>query len=272
MQNKAKLIFDSHAHYNDMRFFGSELECTRDDLLKNIFDGSVCGIINAGTNIETSKESLELADRFEGVYATVGIHPHDSEKAGDKGEVIREMLKLLSHKKAVAIGEIGLDFHYDFSDRLVQMEWFELQMKLARETGYPVVIHDREAHGAVFDIIKKYPEVHGVLHSFSGSAESARQLCELGYYISFSGTVTFKNASSILSAAKAVPSDRLLIETDAPYLAPVPHRGKINHSGYLIHTAQTLASLRGVSTDELLSACRENTCRLFNIPLCGLSH
>ena len=267
METPNLTIFDSHAHYNDPRFFGSELPCGRDELLSDLFsEGNVQGIVNAGTNIETSRESLALAERFDGIYATVGIHPHDSEKAGDPANCIREMLQLLSHKKAVAIGEIGLDFHYDFSDRLIQLKWFELQMKLARETGYPVVIHDREAHGAVFDIIQKYPEVHGVIHSYSGSAESAQQLCKLGYYISFSGSVTFKNASAILSAVAAVPSDRILIETDCPYLAPVPNRGKINHSGNLIYTAQKIADIKGLSLRELCRISMENACSVFRIP------
>ncbi|MBO4264681.1 MAG: TatD family hydrolase [Clostridia bacterium] len=265
---QSPLIFDSHSHYNDPRFFGDEmndLKMSRDELIAYLLKNGVGKILCAGTDIATSRECIELAERFDGVYAAAGIHPHDTELVKNKAECIKELISLLRHKKVVAIGEIGLDFHYDFSDRLIQMEWLDLQLRLAKECNMPVIIHDREAHGATYDIISRYPEVRGVIHSYSGSAESAAMLVKRGYYISFSGTVTFKNASSVVLAAKAVPLDKLLIETDAPYLSPAPNRGKINHSGNLVYTAERIAEIRGISTNEVIEATYNNAKTLFGI-------
>ncbi len=258
-------IIDSHAHYDDARF---DSEIIRDDIIAELeASGEICGRVNAGTNLETSKRSIALSERYPFFYATVGIHPHDAEELSpsDEETVIDELKALAAHRKVVAIGEIGLDFHYDEADTERQTFWFHRQMELARELSLPVVIHDREAHGAVMDIIRSYPEVKGILHSFSGSRETAAELIRMGWYISFSGVITFKNAQRAAEVVKSIPLDRLLIETDCPYLAPHPMRGKCNHSGYLRYTAAKAAELLGVSNDELCAQTVSNACTVYNI-------
>ncbi len=253
------MLFDSHAHYNDEKF--TDAKAT----LESLFAGNIKYILNAGTNIETSGECIALADEFEGMYAAVGIHPHDSEDVTDSDAAEAEIRRMLSHPKAVALGEIGLDYHYDFSPRDVQQYWFERQMCIAEELGVPVIIHDREAHGDCMDVIKKHPGVCGVMHSFSGSCEMAAELVRMGWYISFTGVITFKNASRIIEAVKSIPDDRIMIETDCPYLTPEPYRGRVNHSGYMIYTAEKMAQIRGVSVDRICEQTLDNACRFFGI-------
>jgi len=257
-------LFDSHAHYDDPRFAGDLDEVVRAMTEKS--EICPCGVeyaVNIGCDVPTSRLCLALADRYPIFYAAVGIHPQD---AGTFDETSIPALKeMLRHPKAVAIGEIGLDYKYENAPREVQKQVFCRLMELSRETGYPVCIHDRDAHGDVFDIIRSFPDVKGVLHSYSGSAEQARQYVKMGWYISFSGSVTFKNAASVPEAAKAVPLDRLLVETDAPYLAPVPYRGKRNRSSYAYATAAKLAELHGVSTDEMIQITRENALSFFQM-------
>lgn len=251
-------LFDTHAHFQDARFAED-----RDAALSEAFDSGVSYIVNVGTDLATSKEAIALAEQYTGCYAAIGVHPHDSAEATDADYA--ELAQLCAHQKVVAIGEIGLDYHYDFSDRTAQMQAFRRQMQWAQDVGMPVVIHDREAHGDVFSVIREFPKVTGILHSYSGSAEWARQLVELGWYISFSGVITFQNANKVLEAAKAVPLDRLLIETDCPYLAPVPMRGKRNSSLYVRYTAERLAQLRDISFAELAEITTENAKRVFHI-------
>lgn len=258
------MLFDTHAHYDDERF-KSELDKPLDDFITELFSGDVGGIINAGTNIETCKKSIELSEKFDRVYAAVGIHPSDCYKYGDIDGILESIRELSRHKKVVAIGEIGLDYHYDFSPRDIQKVWFEAQLDLACELGLPAVIHDREAHGDVFDMIKRKKGVKVVMHSCSESAEAVRQLTDMGHYISFSGSVTFKNAKNTVLAAEACPIGQMLIETDCPYLAPTPHRGKLNHSGLVRHTAEKLAEIKGISYDEICRITYENALRFFNI-------
>ena len=264
-------LFDSHAHYYDSRFereFGSA-----DALLKALLDESVAAIVNIGTDPESSRFVVGEAARFPHMYATVGIHPGDGERIPDIDAALAEIEALLGtpegrrRDKIVALGEIGLDYHYEDTNKEKQAYIFERQLCMAEKHSIPVVIHDREAHGDVFNAICRHPGVTGVFHSFSGSAEMARDLVRRGWHISFSGVVTFKNAPKVCEAAKAVPLDRLLIETDAPYLAPVPFRGKLNHSGYARYTAEKLAEIHGVSTDEMIKITRENAARLFDIIL-----
>ncbi len=252
------MIFDSHAHYDDERFED------RDGLLSKLFSENVEGIVNAGTNLKTCKISLELAEKYERMYACVGIHPSDCYKYDDMDPVLSEIERMLSHPKAVALGECGLDYHYDFSPFDIQRVWFEAQLCLAEKLGVPVVIHDRDAHGDVVNTLLSH-KVTAIIHSCSESAEDVQRLVRAGHYISFSGTVSFKNAVNVKRAASAVPSDRLLIETDCPYLAPVPVRGTTNHSGNIVHTAAALAEARGCDTDEILRITCENAKRLFKI-------
>ncbi len=259
-------MFDSHAHYYDSRF-EREVGGT-EALLATLFETDVCGIVNIGTDPENSREVVREAARWQGMYATVGIHPGDGQRLADIDAALAEIEALLPDakaKKIVALGEIGLDYHYDDTDREKQAYFFEKQLLMAEKYGMPVVIHDREAHGDCFDAVCRHPQLTGVFHSYSGSAEMARDLVRRGWYISFSGVVTFKNAPKVREAVAAVPLDRLLIETDAPYLAPVPHRGKLNHSGLMRYTAEAIAAVKGISTDALIRATRENAEGLFGI-------
>ena len=256
-------LFDSHAHCDDKRF-DTEYEGGTLKLIEDCFNDNIGYIINIGTNLENSKVSVDLAHRFENLYASCGIHPSDVfyEDADKAISVIEDLLK---DEKAVALGEIGLDYHYENVPRDLQMVYFRKQMDLAKKLGVPVIIHDRDAHGDCLEVIKEYPEVIGVFHSYSGSAEMAKELVKLGWYVSFSGTITFKNARVPKEACVVVPSDRLLIETDSPYLAPTPHRGTLNRSTYVQLTAEEIARLRGTTLEEIERITTENAKRLFSI-------
>lgn len=256
--------FDTHSHYDDERFDGQ-----REELLTRLFAEEVSCIVGASVTTDTARRHLALAERFPYYYAAVGIHPgniYDQMQECDLAETINLLRKMLSHPKAVAIGEIGLDYYWEENPpREMQKEWLHAQLSLAEECGYPVVIHDREAHGDVFDALAAHPKVTGVLHSCSASAEMVKELVRRGWYISFSGVITYKNAARVLEAVKVVPDDRILIETDCPYLSPVPMRGKTNHSGNLCYTAAKAAELRGVDVETFVRQTHENACALFRI-------
>lgn len=251
-----KEIFDTHAHYDDSAF-----DEDRYELLDRLFAEGVCGIVNQGTTVETSRLSLELAHRYERIYAAVGIHPECADENSLAGlEIIKE---LAGDKKTVAIGEIGLDYYYDVPKEL-QKRVFEAQLRLAAELSLPVTIHDREAHGDILEMIKKFrPE--GIVHCFSGSREMAAEAVKLGMYIGMGGVVTFKNARKAVEVISDTPMDRIVLETDCPYLAPVPYRGKRNHSGLIAHVAERIAEIKGLSTDEVLGAAKENAFRVYKI-------
>lgn len=257
------MIFDSHAHYNDSKF--AELDGGRDALLSKLFDENLGAVVNASVTPEDSRRTLELCEAYSRIFAAVGIHPSDIDKVGELDTAIAKIEALAAHPKAVAIGEIGLDYYWEPYDKEKQKQFFISQLKLARKLSMPVVIHDRESHGDVDEIIRSFPDVKILLHSYSGSAEWARELVRAGRYISFSGVVTFKNARKAVEAAKAVPLDRILIETDCPYLAPTPLRGSVNHSGNLLYTAAKLAEIKGVTQKEILYITFENACRFYNI-------
>lgn len=249
-------MFDTHAHYNDEKFLSAENG--QEGIISYVLGNGVGNILNASTDIEDSLASIRLAGKYKEIYAAAGIHPHESGRYPDTDSAMSDLEELLKREKVVALGEIGLDFHYDFSTPEDQKRIFEAQLILAKEMHLPVIIHDREAHGATMDMLRAIRVENGIMHSFSGSAEMAKELERLGFYISFSGSVTFKNAVNLQEAAKVVSPDRLLIETDAPYLAPVPHRGKLNHSALMIHTAEKLAELRGVGLDEIIETTTAN--------------
>ena len=256
-------FIDVHAHYFDERF--GEYPGGAAAAIAASREAGCVGVINAGTNEETSRASLSLAEANEGFFAAVGIHPEDCEAlTGSLDEEIDRIRALAAHEKAVAIGEIGLDYHWEI-DRGVKMRYFVAQMELARELSLPVVIHDREAHGDVCDVLRRFPDVRCVMHSFSGSAETARQLAAAGRYISFSGVVTFKNARQTVEVAGAVPPELMLVETDCPYMAPVPHRGEINLSAYVPLVISRLAEIRGEDADELAARTVRNTRECFGI-------
>ena len=262
-------LFDSHAHYYDDWF--ESLPGGAQVLLDALFAGEVGSIVNVGTDLENSRKVIAEAAKWPGMYAAVGVHPSDGQALRDIPAAIEELRILIAdaeqrrERKIVALGEIGLDYHYPDTDKPHQAAFFDAQLALARELDIPVIIHDREAHGDCFDAVCRYPDVHGVFHSYSGSAEMARDLVRRGWYISFSGVVTFKNAPKVREAVAAVPLDRILIETDAPYLAPHPHRGKMNHSGYMMHTAAAVAEVKGIACEQVVQITAENAKRLFKI-------
>lgn len=252
-------IFDAHAHYNDSRF-----DADRDALLQSLFQNGVGAIIEAGTDLASSARALSLAERYDGIYAAVGIYPHETHLAPD--DAIEQLQRLLQHPKAVAIGEIGLDYHYDDSPKETQKKWLDAQMDLARQTGYGVCIHDREAHGDCMEMVRRHAGVVGMFHSFSGSAEMAKDLLRCGWYVSFSGPVTFSNAAKLRDAAAAVPLSRLLLETDAPYLTPVPKRGQRNQSDNIFHTAFVIAQIHGCEVETVISQAQANAKAFFRLP------
>ena len=258
--------FDSHAHYYDERF-ESEINESVDTLIDALLQDSVSYIVNIGTSPMTSRLAIEQAKRHENMYTAIGIHPSDTRFLSDVDSEISEIESLIRdpENKCVCLGEIGLDYHYEGTDKEKQMEYFERQMFLAEKLGLPVSIHDREAHGDVMDVIRRHPDVKGILHSFSGSPEMAEELVRLGYYISFSGTLTFTNAKKPREVAAVLPKDKVLIETDCPYLTPHPHRGKTNHSGYLSYTNAVLAGIWGVSEEECARITEENARRILGI-------
>lgn len=255
-------IFDTHAHYNDKRF-----DANRDALIEEVLRSQVERIVNVGTNPDSSLESIALAERYEAFYAAAGVHPSDANLVCERErETLDQLRGMLAHPKVRAIGEIGLDYHYDFTDRETQRRWFHLQLELAEETGYPVIIHDRDAHGDCMEILGSHRNVRGILHSFSGSPEMARQLSDRGWYISFSGVVTFKNAARVLDSVRAVPDELLLVETDCPYLAPVPMRGRDNRSDYLPYTIAAVAAARGSDSETIAALTYRNACAVYRLP------
>ena len=249
-------IFDAHAHYDDKWFDGD-----RSVLLSSMPDNGVAYIVNAAVDIDTAKTAIEYAETYPHFYACAGIHPENLDGLAD--DYLDRLTQLLSHPKAVALGEIGLDYHWDIP-REEQHRVFEEQLKLARELDVPVVIHDREAHGDVMELVRKY-QPKGLMHCYSGSVEMLKEVIRLGMSISLGGTVTFKNARVPVEVAAAVPLDRLLLETDAPYLSPVPFRGKRNDSTNIAYTAQRIAEIRGMDPQELIDITTENAKRLYGI-------
>lgn len=253
-------FFDSHAHYEDEAFHED-----RDDLLTAMLSDNVSGILCAGSTAQRSAACVALAQRYDRIWAAVGIHPEEAADVSDDDWA--QILRLLQEDRVVAVGEIGLDYHYeDACPREKQLYWFERQLALACEKDLPVVIHDREAHEDTYRLLRRY-RPRGVLHCFSGSVELLHEAVKLGLYIGLGGAVTFKNARRPVEAAMAVPANRLLLETDAPYMAPVPFRGKRCCSSMLAQTAAKIAELRGVTTEELASCTAQNACRLFGISL-----
>ncbi|MBR3879057.1 MAG: TatD family hydrolase [Clostridia bacterium] len=258
--------FDSHAHYYDERF-SEELEMGVDTLIDTLLADNVSYIVNIGTSPETSRLAIQQAKKHENMYTAIGIHPSDTRFLSDMDAELADIRELIldSSNKCVCLGEIGLDYHYPDTDKERQMRYFVAQMEMARELNIPVCIHDRESHADVMEIIRRYPEVKGVLHSFSGSAEMAEELVKLGWMISFSGTLTFTNARKPKEVAARIPHERVMIETDCPYLAPHPKRGTLNHSGNLEYTNATLASIWGITPEECARITENNAKRFFKI-------
>lgn len=252
------MYFDTHTHLDDKKF-----DTDRDDVIKSLKDAGISLAVNVGSDIKSSRESIALAEKYDFLYAAVGVHPSET---GDMTDDDLDIIKgLASHKKVVAIGEIGLDYYYDEPDREIQKLWFLKQLNLAKELNKPYIIHDRDAHADTIEIIKEAKYFRGVMHCFSGSCEMAKILTDLGLYISFAGQVTFKNAPKVKEVSKAVPIDKLLIETDSPYLTPEPFRGKRNNSSYVKFTCEEIAKIRGISNEELAKITLENGKKFYNI-------
>ena len=252
------IIFDSHAHYDDRAF-----DCDREAVLSTLPGAGVCGVINCGVDILSSQKALALAAQYPFLWAAVGIHGQEAGRA--KPGDLNRLLPLLEEPRAVALGEIGLDYHYDDgAPREVQRELLERQLQIAVERDIPVILHDREAHEDMWRLLQKY-QPRGVMHCFSGSVEMARDLVGIGMYIGLGGAVTFKNARRPIEVAAWVPEDRLLIETDAPYMTPAPFRGKRNSSALIPYTAEKIAQVRGMTPEHVLRMTRENAERLFGV-------
>ncbi|MBQ2758152.1 MAG: TatD family hydrolase [Clostridia bacterium] len=250
-------IFDSHAHYDDERF-SEDLHT----LLADIQNAGVSHIVNCATNLSSAKKCIELSKKYPFIYTALGVHPHECSDAAE--DELDQIEKLLSHNKCVAVGEIGLDYHYDFSPRELQLEFFEKQLILANKYNLPVIVHDREAHADTMALLKKY-KPKGVVHCFSGSVETAKEVVALGMYIGLGGAVTFKNAKKPLEVAAFVPDEMLLLETDCPYMSPVPFRGKRNDSTLIPYTAQTIAQVKDMDIQQLLNITNSNAKKLFSI-------
>jgi TatD DNase family protein len=253
------MLFDSHAHLDDKRFNDD-----RDEVVARAAAGGLVGILNAGADMFSSARAVELAAKHDIVWAAVGIHPHDAKEARE--EDYGKLAAWCALPKVVAVGEIGLDYHYDFSPREVQRAVFIRQLDLARQVNKPVIIHDREAHADVLAIAKREGKgLTGVFHCFSGSVEMAREVLKMGFYVSVAGPVTFTNAHKLHEVVKAVPLDRLLVETDCPYLTPEPFRGRRNEPAHVRYVAEKVAGLLGMEPEALAAAATENTKRLFGI-------
>ncbi len=250
-------IFDTHAHYDDERFNED-----REALLHSLPQKGVCGVINCGTTVPTSHFSVELAEQYDYIYAAVGIHPEEANGITDADFDV--LLPLYQHPKVAAVGEIGLDYYWDSVPKETQREVFARQLDLANQLHLPVIIHDREAHEDTLRLLKEF-RPQGVMHCFSGSAEFAKEILRLGMYIGLGGAATFKNARKPLEVAAMCPADRLLLETDCPYMAPVPFRGKRNDSSLIVHIAERLSAVRGEDAQALTDQCRKNAERLFRL-------
>ena len=253
------MLFDTHAHYDSRQF-----DADRDQVLSALPGQGVGLVVNPGCDLDSSRRAIGIAERYPFVYAAVGVHPEDC--AGWQDTDVDELRSLAAHPKVVAVGEIGLDYYWkENPPREFQQRVFRAQLALARELDLPVIVHDREAHGDCLSIIREFPQVRGVFHCFSGSAEMARELVKLGWMVSFTGVLTYKNARRAVEAAQAVPLDRIMIETDSPYMAPVPCRGERCHSGLARHTCQRLAELRGISLEECARITFENGTEFYQL-------
>ena len=256
------MYFDTHAHYDDSQFDGD-----RDDVLSSAVEAGVSLILNASSGLRSAEITLEMADKYPSVYAAIGVHPHDSREMTD--DTVTVLKDLLRHPKAKAVGEIGLDYHYDFSPRDVQKRRFREQLELARSICKPVVVHEREALQDTLDTIRDFRDLTGVVHCFSGSWETAKIILDMGWYLSFTGVITFKNARKALEVVERMPSDRIMIETDCPYLSPEPMRGRRNSSLYLPYISGKVAQIRGISPEEAAALTMQNGKRFFGIAFSG---
>ncbi len=253
------MLFDTHAHYDAEQF-----DRDREEVLKNLPDQGISLVVNPGCDVSSSRRAVELSEQFPFLYAAVGYHPENC--APYQREDLDALRELAAHPKVVAIGEIGLDYYWEENPpREFQQEVFRDQMRLAEELHLPVIVHDREAHGDSLKIVKEFPNVRGVFHCYSGSREMARELVQSGWMISFTGVLTYKNARRAVETAEEVPLESIMIETDSPYMAPVPHRGERNRSEYVKYVCEKLAEIKGITLEECARATLQNGKRFFGI-------
>ena len=253
------MIFNVHTHINDDQEINEA-----ESLIKECLDNNVNKLVVIGYDVKSSKRAIELASRFKNVYAAIGIHPSDVSK---ENNTIEELEKLIT-SKVVAIGEIGLDYHWDNNPpKDIQIDWFIKQLELANKYKLPIIIHSRDAMQDTIDVLKnnKHLYTKGIMHCYAGSIESSKELEKLGFYFSFAGPLTYKNANQLRSVASAIPLDKILIETDDPYLTPTPFRGKINHPSYVVYVAQELAKIKNMSYDEICDITYNNSLKVFNL-------
>ncbi len=250
-------IFDTHSHYDDEKF-----NPDRDELLNSLQGQGVSFVVSCGCDLESTEFNKELAEKYNYIYFASGFHPENLEGISESD--FDKIVELAKHEKCVAIGEIGLDYYWMSSSKEVQKEYFIKQIELAKSLDLPVIVHDRDAHGDTLDILKS-TKPKGVVHCFSGSKEMAREIIKLGMYIGLNGVATFKNARKSLEVVKEIPIERLVLETDCPYLAPEPHRGKRNDSSYIPFIAERIGNVIGLSTEEVLNITNENAKRLYSL-------
>ena len=252
------MIFETHAHLNDPAF-----DEDRESLILGLPQKGIEAVMNVGCCLESSGDCIALAEKYPFVYASVGSHPDSADEVNE--EVIEKYRQMAGHPKVLAIGEIGLDYYYETIPREIQQKAFRMQMELAKELNMPVIVHERNAHDDGMRIVKEFPGVTGVFHCYSGSAEMARQLVNMGWFIGFTGVLTFKNARKAVETAESIPLDRIVLETDCPFMAPEPFRGKRNDPGYLYRMAERLAEIRGISVEEVHEATTRNAKALYRI-------
>ena len=253
------MLFDTHAHMDDRAF-----DEDRKELLENLPNQGIQLLMNPGCSLASSYNTSKLSQEYDYIYAAVGSHPDVADEVNE--EVLEEYRKLCKlNSKIKAIGEIGLDYHYEDIPREIQLKAFRMQMELARELGLPVIVHERDAHEDGMKVVDEFPEVTGVFHCYSGSAEMAKELVKKGWYIGFTGVLTFKNARKAIEVASTIPLDRIVLETDCPYMSPEPFRGKRNDPGKLYRMAEKLAEIRGLSVEEIHTITVENGKRLYRI-------
>lgn len=254
------MIFNVHTHINDDQEI---LEAK--ELIQECYDNNVNKLVIIGYDIKSSKRAIELANNYEGVYAAIGIHPSEVNK---EENTIEELEKLVKNKKVIAIGEIGLDYHWDNNPpKEEQQEWFIKQLIFANKYKLPIIIHSRDAMGDTVEILTKYKNMYqkGIMHCYAGSIETSKELAKLGFYFSFAGPLTYKNANQLRSVAASIPLDRLLIETDDPYLTPSPYRGKRNHPSYVIYVAKEMANLKNMTYEKLCETTYNNALKVFDL-------
>lgn len=252
------MYFDTHAHYDSSKF-----SVDRDEVIRAVYESGVSLIVDPGDTLERSADVVALANQYDCVYAAVGVHPEEYETWAD--DTVDRLRELAKNPKVVAIGEIGLDYYWDKEHTELQKQMFRAQIELALELALPIIVHDREAHGDCFAIVCDYPQLRGVFHCYSGSAEMAKELLKRGWYLGFDGPITYKNNVKAMEVLAVTPLDRIVLETDSPYLSPVPNRGKRNDSRNLPYIAAIVAREKGISVEEAAAITFENGKRLYGI-------